>query len=38
VTSIVFKDADHNDIDNHAQYWPSMRDFLAKNAILEGKK
>lgn len=37
VTSIVLEGAEHNDIDSHARYWPSMRDFLRQNAVLGQK-
>lgn len=37
VTSIVLKGAEHNDIDVHAQYWASVRDFLRRNAVLGHK-
>ena len=34
VTALVLEGAEHNDIDSHARYWASMRDFLRQNAIL----
>jgi fermentation-respiration switch protein FrsA (DUF1100 family) len=37
VTSIVLEGAEHNDIDFHARYWSSMRDFLTKNSVLGQK-
>jgi fermentation-respiration switch protein FrsA (DUF1100 family) len=37
VTSVVLKGAEHNDIDVHSQYWPSMRDFLRQTAVLSRK-
>ena len=37
VTSITLKDADHNDIEIHPRYWPSMRDFLKRNGVLNQK-